>query len=240
MAIRWYKPVAGPGLNLFIDPQSFTQTEDQEALALVQEIEASNELVRTELGVCRGFSSLQEYDDYLEDQRWQLQDRLDYYNYDNRTEQLDVRDGAWFSPDAVELVCGEDAGDVAADSIDGDTGTFWRHSAIERHSIIYRLRDYPKKVSKMRIWHAATGTNREQLQNIDVFASRALGNIDDPANQLLAGFTPPWSATGDWNVIDFTFKKNKARYVKLLFDSNRPDGQIQIREIEIRVETRDP
>ena len=242
MAIRWYRPVsAGTELELYVDPGLFSETQDQADLAVFQEAQASSDTIREQLAAANAFTNLGEYDLWLQDQIWAIQDRLDYYSYEDRVENRTVRDGAWFSPIAIEAVCGEEVGREAVNSIDGDTGTSWRHISVERHSITFQLRDYPKKISSMRIWFGGSESDREQLQNIDVFASRGINDIDDPANERLSGFTPTWAGQGDsWVEIPWTSKINKGRYIKLLCDSARGDGTVQIREIEFRVETRDP
>lgn len=243
MAKRLHEPTrAGEGLRLYIDPQEFDRASDQAALAAIQEVEAASDNIRAEIGLCRGFGTLEDFDAKLEKDRWDLLDRLDYYDYDNRRESFNVRDGAWFTPEAVESFCGEEAGNEAALTIDGVNNTDWRHDVDERHSITFRLRGYPKKVSKLRLRYGASEPVREQLQNLDIRISRGLANIDDPVNLREQRLNPVWpvGAGATWVEIVLSSKVVQARYIKLEFDTAHGGNQAQMREIGVWVETRDP
>lgn len=241
MAKRFYQPFGGGDqLRLYIDPEEYSEANDQAALAEIQEIEALSDNVRAQLGLCNGFGNLADYDEHLEEKRFEIEDRLDYYSYDNRTETLNVRDGAWFSPEAIESFCGEDGSDPAANSIDGNNSSVWRHSANERHSIVYRLRSYPKKITRVRFRFNVSLPVIEQMVNLDIRAAKALSQIDEPRNLLEQGLNIDWGLVGGWVEHTLATPKFNARYIKLEFDTNQVNGHGQIREFEVRVETREP
>lgn len=240
MAKRFYEPkVAGTELQLYIDPQVFTEVEDTAALVAVRELLALDTLTdeaKAELQLT------EERFDLWRDQEDEVADRLDYYNYGDRVENITVRDGAWFSPDSVESFCGESGANVVGNSIDGVNTTFWRHAVDERHSVIYKLRDHSKKISKVRFRYNSTEPITERLSNLDVHAAKALANIDEPENILETGINITWpiGQGSIWVEHVLALKKNKARYVKLLFDSAHASNTSQVREFEVWVETRDP
>lgn len=244
MAKRFYANVAGGvDLDLFIDPQAFNKTVDTDRLAVITELQGLSDDTRTVVAICAGAADLAAYDTALQDEEWEIRDRLDYYTlYANRTQNLTVRDGAWFSPDTVDSFCGETGANLVGNSIDGTNSTFWRHSVDERHSVIYKLRDYPKKVAKIRFRYNSTEPVTEQLSNLDVHAAKNLAKIDDAQNILETGINISWP-TGQgavWVEHTLAQKKNKARYIKLLFDTAHASNRSQIREFEVWVETRDP
>ena len=239
MAIRFYRPKeAGTKLDLYIDPAEYSEAQDQLDLALVEEIQASSDPIREQLAVANGFANVGDYDAWLEDQIDELKDRLDYYSYENRDEVIPVRDGDWFTPEAVEAVCGEETGSgwVAANMIDDDTQTWWQHNDDEPHEVTLRLRDYRKRVSKIRI---RRGNNvRSQLNNLDVRAAMTIANLDNPESLRATGVE--LTVAQDWNEIDFTSPRN-CKYIRLTgFGSAQADDEARIRRIEARVITREP
>ncbi len=236
MAIRFYRPKdGGTKLDLYIDPAEYSQAQDQLDLALIEETQASSDALREQLAAANGFANVGEYDAWLEDQRDELADRLDYYDYSNRDETITVRDGMWMTPEAVESFCGEEVGWEAVNMIDGDIGTWWQHETDETHEIVLRLRDYRKRVAKIRI---RRGNNvRSQLQNLDVRAAMTIANLDKAESLRVTGaelLTP-----AAWNELDFTTPRN-CRYIKLSFASAHASNEARIREVEAWVITRDP
>ena len=244
MAVRLYQDVVGGNdLNLFIDPQAFNKTIDTNQLSIITELQSLSDDARTEFALCKGSGSLVDFDSQLQDEEWEIRDRLDYYSlYSNRVQNITVRDGAWFTPDSVDSFCGESGANVVGNSIDGSNSTFWRHSVDERHSVIYLLRGYPKKVSKIRFRYNSTEPVTEQLSNLDVHAAKNLVNIDDAENILETGINIAWPVGQGSVFVEHTLaqKKNKARYIKLLFDTAHASNTSQIREFSVFVETRDP
>lgn len=243
MAVRLYVPmVAGTELDLFIDPFTFVKADDETRLLEIAEFQALSDAARTEVAICKEFGTLAAFDAALQDEQWDIEDRIDYYSYDDRTENLTVRDGAWFTPDSVDSFCGETGANVVGNSIDGSFGTFWRHSVDERHSVIYKLRNYPKKVARIRFRYNSTEPVTEQLSNLDVHAAKNLANIDEAENILETGINISWPVGQGSIWVEHTLaqKKNKARYIKLLFDTAHASNTSQIREFAVRVETRDP
>lgn len=243
MPSRWYQPQsASTELNLFIDPTLYIETEDEDNLADLQSLQACDDFVRQQLAEFSIFPTLETYDADIQDQVHDIQDRLDYYSYDTRVQNLTVADGAWYSPIAVESVLGEDLGDEAVDSINGNQSDFWRDSTNHQHEIIYELRGYPKKISKIRFFYGSGESARERLNNMDVHAARSVVNLDEPENILETGINISWPTPGGvWVEHTLASKKNKARFIKLVIDdTDNGANHCQIREFEVWVETRDP
>lgn len=244
MAKHFYENIAGgEDLKLIADPAAFNVNLDTTRLDVISQFQALDAEAREVAASCKTMT-LVEYDDALEQEEWTIRDRLDYYTlYVNRTQELTVRDGAWFSPVTVDSFCGEEVGQEASKSVDGNNATFWRHSSNEQHIIIFQLRNYPKKISKIRFRYGAGESARERLNNMDVHAAKATNNLDNPENILETGINISWPvAAGEvWVEHTLASKKNKARYVKLVIDDTDNAGnQIQIREFEVWVETVDP
>ena len=244
MARRWYEDVAGGNdLNLFIDPQAFNKTIDTDRLNVIMELQALSDDARTTVALLANAASLDDYDAALQDEEWEIRDRLDYYSlYSNHTQNITVRDGAWFTPDSVDSFCGESGANVVGNSIDGINSTFWRHATDERHSVIYQLRGYPKKISKIRFRYNSTEPVTEQLSNLDVHAAKNVAKIDDAENILETGINIVWptGAGSVWVEHVLAQKKANARFVKLLFDTAHASNTSQVREFAVFVETRDP
>lgn len=242
--LRHYVNVAGGvDLDVVTDVERDNKVADLARVSEIEEIEALSDTTRTRLAACAGAVDLVAYDVQILDEKWEIQDRLDYYTlYSNRTQNLTVRDGAWFTPDSVDSFCGETGGDVVGQSIDGTNSTVWKHSVNERHSVVYLLRDYPKKVSRIRFRYNSTEPAVERLTNLDVHAAKNVANIDDAENILETGINITWPTGQGSTWVEHTLaqKKAKARYIKLVFDTAHSQNTAQVREFAVWVETRDP
>lgn len=241
MARRWYESKsAGTALQIFEDASLFTQVDDTDRVNAVAAIRALSDNVRTAIALDCGFPNLQAYDDELEEEEYELRDRLDYYSYENRNENLNVRDGAWFIPEAVESFPGELVGFEAALMIDGDNVSQWRYTPplpTDRLEWVLRLRSYPKKITKIRFRHGGPGNIAEQLIDVNVSAAKALSQIDEASNIIVSGIIPNWLA-GSWVEIVFPTPKINARYIKINCNTNSLVNEIRVREINVRVETK--
>ena len=235
MAIRWYRPKAGgTKLELYIDPEEYDQAEEQTALAEIQELQGLGDANRTLVATALGHDNLGGFDDWLQARAEELQDRLDYYDYQNRDETVTVRDGAWFTPEAVEAHSGEEVGNEAVNMIDGDNGTWWQSNLDQTHVIDLRLRSYKKRISNMQIRRG--GNVRSQLQNLEIRAANSLGGLNNDGNIIASGVELLTEA--DWNEI--AISKKTCRYIRLSFTSAHASNEARIREIEVWVETKDP
>ena len=249
---RLYEPrAASTELTVVRDRFFFTKAQDQADLDVITDIIGDPNADPPKPGLpdatrqaIAGSLPLDEYDQQLEEQEYVLRDRLDYYDYTTRVDQRTVADGEWFSPVAVESVCGETAPNVAARMIDGDEATFWRHASNEQHVITFQLRDYPKKIERIRFLYGAGESARERLNNITVKAAKGLARLDDADNILESGINPTWPSgisSNTWVEHTLASKKLKARYVKLeISDTDNGQNQAQIREFEVWVGTRQP
>jgi len=241
---RHYVDVAGgEDLDHLTNPERFNKTTDTDRLGVVSELQGLSLIARTQIAPPLGHTDVVAFDAALEDEQWELQDRLDYYSlYSNRTQDFTVRDGAWFTPDSVDSFCGETGPNVVGNSIDGVNTTFWGHNVDERHSVIYLLRDYPKKITKIRFRYNTAELVAEQLTNLDVHASKNIGEIDNAENILETGINIIWPIGQGSVFVEHTLaqEKNETRYIKLIFDSAHPTNTARIREFAVFVETRDP
>ncbi len=246
MAVRFYIPKnGGTKLELFIDPGLFTQASDLDRKSDIEIIQGLPDDLRIVFALSTGFTNLVDYDDTLSDEMDEVLDRLDYYTYDNRVENLTVRDGAWFVPEALAPVSPAADGFTGANppenSIDGNNSSVWRNNVNQRHFIAYQLRSYPKRFRKFRFRFQTLGPLREQLTNITVKASNGIGNLDDPGNVVVTGLNPDWpSPAGGWVEVDLGVVIAKKKFIKLEFDTADPNNDGQIREFQVRVETRAP
>lgn len=240
---QWYEHVAGnTAMNLLQDPFVFDKTADTARLARVVEFQSLSTVARTEAAGWDGLS-LAEFDDAMEKESWELNARLLFYDFPTKTLNLTVKDGDWFTPEAVETSCGASGGNTAANSIDGNNTTFWRHAVDESHSITYRLRSFPLKFGRFRLRFNTAEPVNEQLSAITFRAARSLAKIDDPGNVLEADINIVWP-TGQGSIwVEYTLatKKVSGRYIKLDgFGSAHASNTIQIREFAVFVETKDP
>ena len=237
-----YEVIGGDTLRVVRTQVDLPNADDDARLAILLEIQADSDGARTEIAQAKGLT-LAEYDTQLQDEIWDLRERIDYIDvHPTVSKSRTVVDGVWLRPEAVESFCGEDAGDPAVDSINGINSDFWRHSTNEAHEIVYRIRDsHPKKVSRIRFRYNSTEPAREQLDQMTVRAAKNLPKIDDPENELETALDITWP-TGQgstWVEVTLTKKKPKARYIKLTgFGSANANNQIQIREFEVYCEPR--
>ncbi len=247
MAVRLYEPfAANTKLRLFIDPQEFVLADDAARVAVIDEFQALGDDARTEVAICKNAPDLNTFDNQLSDEESELLDRADYVNYVTRVHQITVADHDWYRPIAVDAasLCGEEIGQEATKAIDGNSATFWRHSTDHPHVIIFKLREHTKQIVAFRLLYGANESARERLNDITIRAAKGLANIDDPDNLLEAGIniTYPTGIVVD-TLVEHTLakKKNKARWIKVeIGNTDNGQNQAQIREIEFRVETRDP
>jgi hypothetical protein len=116
----------------------------------------------------------------------------------------------WTTPSAVHSKCGEDSGHEAVLSIDDNLATYWIHSPLVTHWIIFDMGE-TKKITQIRLYqvlHYPWGGNA----NVNVYVG------DDPANLGAAVWTGNLGSTTGWHESG-VFEKN-GRYVKLATTSN--------------------
>ena len=246
MAKQFYQ-LSGSDLLVWDDPQNLsTQAEIQsriDALTPFQQLaDGSRELLAQGgvpgAGIPGGFSDLASFDTWLTDEIERLQDIRDYYDYSTKQETIgNVRDGAWWTPEAVESVSDEGVS-PAVNALDGVGSTFWETDQAPA-SIIFRLRSYRKNVESIRLW-TPNNMLKTFLNGITVRASQGLGMIDDASNVMASNISI--QNDGDaWSDIVFANPNNptgrkRCRYIKLdIPGSQHAQDVIQIRRIEARV-----
>ena len=247
MAKQFYQLVAGTPDTIVVwdDPQNLTdQATLQAQVDALTPFQSLSDGARTLLaqggvpgaGIPGGFPDLQSFDDFLNDEIERIQDIIDYYGYSAKQETIaNVRDGADYTPIAIESFSAETVGFEAANSIDGDNGTGWQPGA-QPASITYRVRDHRKNIEAIKLW-IPNNTLRTYLQGLTVRAAQSLSQIDDPGNIVVNSVNLAHTPGQALQTVTFDFKK-RARYVKLDIDgSAHAQNEIEIRTFLARVTT---
>lgn len=229
MAVRLYEPKsAGTELQLWSDPLLHVKADLEQELIYWQEVQELSPEARALVGLDR-----EDFDEQVEAEIERLENLIDFFDYTEKVVNLTVKDGAWFKMEAVEDFCGEETGREAPLSIDDDTGTFWQHEQDHAHQITWRLRDYRKRVSKVRVYLGANA--RSKLENLDIYVAGSVGGLNLPENLAVSGASI--STEDAWNEIDFTTEQ-LGRYVRFTgFGSQNSLNESRIREVEAWVET---
>jgi len=125
----------------------------------------------------------------------------------------------WITPKTVYGRCGESGGNVAANSIDGSTSTYWRHDSTCYHWIIYDLGE-PMNISGIRIYQGYYDWG--STAGINVYVS------NDPQKWGSAVWSGRIDGDG-WVTRQF---QAQGRYIKLESRSNSASQRL----IEVQVE----
>ena len=242
----WEKAAGGSEIHATNDPQVLIVADLQAQLGPLQEVQGLSDALRllfVKAGVpglgIGAASDLESFDDALDKRVDTLLDLIDYAQYSTRIESLTVFDGAWFSPQAIESVSGENVGEEAARAVDGDNGTWWQ-SDTGPHAITFHVRDHKKQLSRIRLRISNVNEDRTKLQGVTLRGSVSIGKIDDPGNVIASGIN--FAHDGDaWMEFDILAPDRKPiRYIKLDgFTSLHSDTDVvRIREFEAFVITR--
>ncbi|MEM3566740.1 MAG: discoidin domain-containing protein [Candidatus Bathyarchaeia archaeon] len=130
----------------------------------------------------------------------------------------------WIIPKTVYSKCGESGSNIAANSIDGSTSTYWRHSSTCYHWIIYDLGE-PMNISRIRIYQGDNDWG--STAGINIYVS------NDPQNWGSAVWTGRIDGYGWVNSGQF---QAQGRYIKLESRSNS-DSQ-RLYEVQVEVQQR--
>ncbi len=232
MATRYYEP-SSIDLRLWSDPALFVKADLEAELVVIEQYRGYDDTVRGIIAQCSGFDDLQAFDDNLTAQRTRLKDLIDFFDYSNVMVNLNTKDGAWFTPDAVEAVCGEETGHEAILTIDGETATYWEHTDDEEHHITWELRDYIKRIQKLQV--RIGSSTRNLLTDLDIYASGTLSEIDNINNRIFTGIN--FTVNNTWEELVLISKKN-IRYIKFVgFGSQHASNEVRIQEIQAWVTT---
>lgn len=230
MPIRFYEPISGDTeLKLWADPDTFVEADLEAELSELLELQALSEEAR-ELTGCSELTR-DDFDIQIQDRIDIVRDILDFFGYDNKTLNITAKDGAWFLPVAVENSCGEELGREAGFAIDGEVNTFWQHEDNETHEIDFKIRDYRKRVEKIRIYRGVNA--RSALNNLDIYIANSVGGLNDPENLHATGVSI--STDDAWNEIILS-SKGRGKYLRLTgFGSANAVNEVRIREIQVWV-----
>ncbi|MCP4900200.1 MAG: hypothetical protein GY906_24780 [bacterium] len=230
---RFYEPTAGD-LTLWTDPNLFVKTNLEAELAVIEELRGLSNETRTFVALSQRYPSLETYDEFhLDASRTRLKNLIDFFDYDNEPLNLNVKEGAWFTPLWVEDFCGEEVGDEAALSIDGQNNTWWQHNVDHAHEITWRLRDYKKRMSKMEV--RVQSSSRHKLTDVDIYIADTVAGLTNPNNLVLSGVN--LILTNAWEEIDFGSKRN-GQYIRFTgFGSQHGNNEVRIADVRMRVVT---
>ena len=123
----------------------------------------------------------------------------------------------WTTPSAIFDKCGESGGDIATNSIDGNTNTYWQHDSTCNHWIVFDM-GATKDISKIRIVQDSMSTRRwGGSSGIEVYVS------DDPLNWGSAVWTGTldsggWQYSGQFSA--------QGQYIKLISNDNKKQQRL--------------
>ncbi len=219
-----------PIIILWETSRDLTEEEFDQIISDGEEVLALSDDAYNAVGAhCLDFPTREELQDQVDDAK----DRLDYFSYEKRDHVLVVADGGWFTPIAVESVCGEEAGHEAILSIDGQNNTYWEHTADEAHDIIWQLRDYTKTIDKLEV--RIGSSSRNLLTGIDIYIANLVDGLDSPNNLVASGVD--LVSPNSWEEIDFVGRKT-GQYIRFTgFGSQHASNEVRIQEIRAWVGT---
>jgi len=232
MALRFYERrdwLDPKILKLWADPEDYDQAAMQEYLSRLETLAALDD--ETLLILANDQAGIGNVRDVLQAEIDRYKDILDFFDYEKTPQTFQTADGTWFTPEAVEAVCGEDVDQGADLILDADHNTYWQHSVDEEHQIDFRVRSYLKKMTKVRFRRFSN--ERTELNNLTISAAWTLGALDNPSNVVATGAT--LSTVADWNEVEFTSPK-RAKYLRLSgFGSAHASNHARIRTVEVWV-----
>lgn len=236
MAIRLWEKIGTTDTKLWKDPTIYTKADIPGDITTLEAILALSDDAKTWI-ISQSrtlYQSISDFNDAVQDEVDKLKDILDYFDYVTKNTTITNYDGMWMTPEAVESVCGEDTGQEATLSIDGTNSTYWEHDVNEAHEIVYRIRPYLKKCSKIRL-RLPTAV-KAKLHNLTVHAAQSISGLSNNDNKVIDDISPVWIEQS-WNEFVFDFKR-RAKYLKLSgFGSENANDYIRIYEIDVWVET---
>lgn len=226
---RFYEPQSGD-LALWKDPGLYVKVDLEAELAALEELIALSPEARA---LANGELDREDWDEWSDQQRTRLKDLIDFFDYENKNLSLNVKDGADFTPVAVESFCGEEVGQEADLTIDGLNNTFWEHREDHVHDIVWQLRDYKKRMESLEV--RIGSSVRNLLTGVDIYIADNIPALSQPNRLVASGvdFVVPNS----WETVDFGSKWN-GKWIRFAnFGSQHASNEIRIQEIKVRVVT---
>lgn len=254
MAKLFYQLGGAGVLNVYDDPQVLQQTDLEDQRDALVEIQGLSDELRgflaqggiPGLGIPGGFPDLATFDAAVDDDVDRLKDILEYFNYESGSANLTVRTGDWFTPEAVEVPLPDFTGvgfepDKAIDVIGGDPddpdhSTWWQSEINGTREIIFRIRDFPKKIEGIRLRVSNSGEGRSQLQNVTIKAAGSIANLDNVGNTFATDVDFTWAGS-NWIEHTFASAAFSKRYIKLEVATSLHSNtdHVRIRSIQARV-----
>lgn len=231
---------SGEELHVWRDPIVILEADLQAQLPVLQELRALSDEARVQIAASglptlgiQAQPDLESLDDFLDTEIDRIRDVLDYFNdYSVVTAEIPTAfEGAWYTPEAVESFTDDD-GNVAANAIDDNLGTFWQSVSSGPRQITVRLRDYRKRMERIRLRVPSAGM-REELQDVTIRIATMLPALDLPQNIVDTGVDFDYAGNA-W--VEHTFSTPVyARYLRLETAGSSQGDPIRIREMDIWV-----
>lgn len=243
MARKFWERVSGQKLRFYTDPEEFTKDDVVAEIARLQAIlllpDETKALIAA--GQVGSIQTEAEFAQLFQRQIDELADILDYWTYDQQTEDVVTVLQGWMSPADMALgpativaVCGEEVGNESAGAIDGTGTTNWQHDEDHAHEIIFDL-GYSKRIDGICVKNTASPGNPLLLRGCDVYVNNTLNGLATNANAHVGvglDFADP-----DRNERDLATRNG--RYVRMtIAGSDHNSNHVTVRDIELRVRAR--
>ena len=156
----------------------------------------------------RIYQSVDDFDSKLGLQQQKLDEIINYLDYNTAATSFDRITGDFITPETVYDKCGEDAINIAAQSIDGNSGNYWQHDVDELHWIVYDLGMSLADITQISIALGGGDGNEFKLAGVDVYVTDSVDDFGTPVGSSLN-----FQTNGVWNTENLTNKQG--RYIKL-------------------------
>lgn len=169
--------------------------------------------------------TLEQFNSLYEGKKQEVDEIISYWDYNVSSTSFDRITGNYVTPLAVNDKCGEDATNVAINSINGNSADYWQHDVNEAHWIVYDLGMSLANIVGIGIVLGPSDGDEFKLQNVNVYVSDDLNDWGDAVGSNLS-----FQVVNSWNSESLTPKKG--RYVKVeninTLDTN---NYLKVREV---------
>jgi len=225
--------IEGAALEPYYSSDIFTEAGVQEQLDIINGYMAAIDEMRTELAFLKGFSTLEEFDYWLYERWGYLNDVLDYFDYDDLQLKIDIKEGAWYTPETITSFCGEEVANPIGNATDGNMQSYWEHAFDHEHEVIWDIRGYIKQITKLEM--RAGNNDRSKLTNLDIHIATTIAGLADDDNLVADAINI--TSSGGW--IDVPFLSRLGRYIKFSgFGSIEASNEVRVQEIRVWVTPR--
>lgn len=244
MAKKYWEKLSNKRLQFYDAPQDLRDTDLDARIADLQTLLALPAEVKALLaGAMPAVADEAAFDALFQDELELKLDIRDFMHGQTVTvlEQIDVVDYRWMSPAdlaggmaAVESVCGEEAGNPAAQAINGVNGDNWQHDLDHPHEIVIDL-GYKKRIDGIRIALPTSSPGTPFiLRDVQVHLANGVAGLDNPESHV--GVDLEFADAGD---NDRALTSHVGRYLRLQIGStDHHSNHITVRDIYLRTRVR--